>query len=86
MARRFAPNYIPISRIAPGSLFTHYQEPYRRATEAEVAKHPGRELQQQRGEDKVVLAYMVAKKGGGRTPVSFNSDTRVVVPTRKRSS
>jgi hypothetical protein len=83
MAKRY-PNFIPIRRIAPGGTFMHYQEPYRRATLEEEPRHPGQELLEKRGPGKIILAYQLKDKGGGKTPVSFNADARVIVPRRRR--
>ena len=68
--------FIPVARVHPGQSFTHFGQSYRRATDEETAKHPGRENPRfiQRGD--LVLAYGLSNQP---VPVTFVEDERVIV-------
>jgi len=68
--------FIPVARVHPGQSFTHFGQSYRRATEEEEGKHPGRENPRfiQRGD--LILAYGLSNQP---VPVTFVEDERVIV-------
>ncbi len=73
--KRSRNKFIPLARVRAGQEFQHYGQHYRRATEDEVLKHPGRENPRYLRGD-VVLAYGMSKQP---VPVTFVEDTRVLV-------
>jgi hypothetical protein len=76
---------IPLKAVHPGQYFEHYRDQFVRATEAEIPRHPGKSLLDERGVDRVILTYMLPAKGqSGRTPVSFNADEKVLVKAGKK--
>lgn len=67
---------LPVSRVRPGQEFTHSGQAYRRATEDEMHKHPGRENPRFIHRGDVVLAYGLSNQP---VPVTFVDDARVLV-------
>jgi hypothetical protein len=72
---------IEARHVKPGQEFHHYGLTYRRATDDEAARHPGRELAARQNRD-LVFAYQ--GDGDGRQPVQFVPDLRIVVDVQKR--
>lgn len=60
--------YMAATDVRPGQEFLHYGLSYRRATEEEALRHPGREMAAKRAEG-LVLAYQ--GEGDRRQPVQF---------------
>jgi len=66
--------YVAAIDVRPGQEFLHYGLAYRRATDEEALRHPGRELAAKQGRD-LVLAYQ--GEGDRRQPVQFVPDLGV---------
>ncbi len=72
---------ISVGQVPPGGEFTHYGQAYRRATDEELLKHPGRENPRfQKGD--VILAYGLSDQP---VPVTFVGTTGVLVVVQRKA-
>ncbi len=76
MKRKPRAKPVRIERVHPGQDFTYHGQAYRRATEDEERRHPGRENPRYINRGDVVLAYGLSNQP---VPVTFVADTIVVV-------
>lgn len=82
---RLRHRYINITKVRPGQSFQCFGQPYMRADDDEIPRHPARirwPSGKSYADEGLVLAYLQDSARGKRVPVAFQPSVNVVVQRR----